>query len=63
VSGVRHEVDGQRRDILRSDDAPDRKGGTQLITAPFEVVAEKPGGQGCIDESGGDEVDPHRCEL
>src|SRR6185312_5604066 len=61
--GVRHEVEGQRGDILRSDDAPDRERRAQLVAALVEVVAEEPGGQGGVDESGGDEVDPDRCEF
>jgi hypothetical protein len=37
--GVRHEVDGERGDVLRPDDAPDRQGRSKLLeTRTAEAV-------------------------
>src|SRR5690349_14089169 len=61
--GVLHEVDGQGGDVGRPDDATDRQRRAEILAAPVEVVAEQPGRQGCVDESGGDHVDPDRGEF
>ena len=39
--GVRHQVDGQRRHVLRPDHAPDRQRRAQLVAAGVEPVAEQ----------------------
>ena len=41
--GVRHEVDGQRGDVGRADDAADRQRGTELLAALVDPVAEQGG--------------------
>ena len=40
--GVDHELNGEGRDVGRSDDAPDRQGGAQLVASALErcVVCE-----------------------
>jgi hypothetical protein len=50
-------VYGERRNVGRSDDAPDGKRGAELIAAVFELIAEERCRQRCVDEAGGDEVD------
>src|SRR5438128_3846065 len=62
-SRVGHDVNGERGDVGRSDDAPDGKSGTELVAAVFEFIAEERCRQRCIDEAGGDEVDSDGCEL
>ena len=61
--GVDHDMDGERGDVGRSDDAPDGKRGAQLIAAVFELIAEQRCRQRRVDEAGGDEVDTDGCEL
>ena len=61
--GVGHDVNGERGDVGRSDDPPDRERGTQLVAPRLESVAEQRGRQRGVDEAGGDEVDPNRREL
>jgi hypothetical protein len=58
--GVGHQVDGQRGDVGRPDDPPDRQGGPELFAPLVEVVTEQLGGQWRVDEPGRDEVDPSR---
>ena len=60
---VGHDVYGERGDVGRSDDAPDRKRGAKLIAAVFEFIAEERCRQRCVDEAGGDEVDADGREL
>ena len=62
-SGVAHDVDGQRRDVGRSDHPPDRERGAQLAAPLFQPIAEQRGRQGRVDEAGGDHVDAHRRDL
>ena len=38
---VGHDVHGERSDVGRLDDAADRKRGTKLIAAAFELIAEE----------------------
>jgi hypothetical protein len=45
-------------DVGGTDDAPDGKGGAELIAAPFQVSAEQRRGQRRVDEPGRDEVCP-----
>jgi len=60
---VDHNVDGERGDIGWSDHAPDGKGRSELIAAVLELIAEERCRQRCVDEAGGDEVDPDGSEL
>ena len=60
---LRHEVDGERGDVRRADDAPDRERRAELLAARVELVAEERGRQRRVDEPGGDEVDPDRRDL
>ena len=43
--GVRHDVHGQRSDVLGADDAPDRELLAKLLTARFELIAQQRCGQ------------------
>ena len=61
--GVGHQVHGERGDVVRPDDAPDRQRRAQLLAARLEPVAEQRRRQRRVDEPGGDEVDPDRREL
>jgi hypothetical protein len=56
-------VDGERRDVGGTDDTADRERCSQLIAALLEAVSEQRCRQRRIDESCGDEIDPHRREL
>jgi hypothetical protein len=38
---IRHQVHGERGDVGRSDDAPDRQGAAELLAAGVELVAEQ----------------------
>src|SRR5579863_9246358 len=38
---VGHDVDGERGDVGRFDDTPDRKRGAKLIAAVFEFIAQE----------------------
>ncbi len=60
---VGHDVNGERGDVVRSDDAPDGKRGAKLIATLFEFIAEQRCRQRCVDEAGGDDVDPHGRDL
>ena len=61
--GVGHEVHGERGDVGRPDDAPDRQRGAELVAARVELVAEQRRRQRGVDEAGGDQVDADRREL
>src|SRR6476619_6390541 len=62
---VEHEVNGESGDISRSDDAPDRQGGAQLLAPGLDgaLVGEIRRRQRGVDEAGLDQVDAHRCQL
>ena len=60
---VRHQVDGERRDILRAHDAADGVGGSELLAPGVEIVAEQGRRQRRVDESRGDQVDADGGEL
>lgn len=62
-SGVGHEVHGERGHVGGPDHAPDGERGPELSPAGVELIAEQRGRQRRVDEPGGDEVDPDRCEL
>ena len=49
--GVAHQVHGERGDVLRPDDAPDRQRGAQLLAARVELVAEQRRRQRRVDEA------------
>src|SRR5579862_1286619 len=54
--GVRHEVDGQRGDVGRADDAADRQRGAELRSALVDLVAEQRGRHGRVDKACRDQV-------
>jgi hypothetical protein len=56
-------VYGECGDVGRSDDAPGRQRGAQLVAALFELVAKEGRRQGYVDEAGGDQVDSNRSDL
>ena len=60
---VGHEVNGERRDIGRSDHATDGECRAETIASRVEVIAEERSRQRCVDETGGDEVDADGSEL
>ena len=60
---IRHEVDGQCGDVGRADDTADRQCGTKLFAARVQIVAEERRRQGCVDESGRDQVHADRCDF
>src|SRR6266545_2022035 len=60
---VGHEVDGQRGDVGRTDDASDRQRRTKLLAARVQLVAEEGRRQRCVDESGRDQIDADGREL
>src|SRR5262252_3218715 len=61
--GVGHDVYGKCRDILRSHDPAYGECGAKLLAPIFKLIAEQLSRQRCVDESGGDEVDPDGREL
>src|SRR5262249_8684540 len=61
--GVRHEVERQHGYVSRADDAADRQRRTELLAALVQLTAEDRRRQGCVDETGRDEVHADRREL
>src|SRR5215472_6797134 len=53
---VAHDVNGQRGDVSRSDDAPDGQRRAELVAPLVEVVAEEGCREGSVNESCGDQV-------
>src|SRR5262245_47902372 len=53
---VGHEVNGERGDVGRADDTPDRQRRTKLLAACVEPVGEDRRRERCVDEAGGDRV-------
>ena len=49
--GVGHEVDGERGDVGRPDDAPDRERRAELLAPGVEPVAEQRRRQRGVDEA------------
>jgi hypothetical protein len=60
---VRHEVDGQRGDVGRGDEAPDRKRHSQLLAARRVVTAEVRRRERRVDEADRDQVHAYRREF
>src|SRR5271157_871039 len=60
---VAHDVDGQRRDVSRPDDAPNGQRRTELVTPSVEVVAEDRCRKGRVDEACGNQVNADWREL
>ncbi len=60
---VRHEVDGERGDVGRADDAPDRQRLAELLATRVQLVAEQRCRQRRVNEAGRYKVDADGCEL
>src|SRR6266516_7618651 len=60
---VAHDVNGQRGDVSRPDDAPVGQRRAELVASLVEVVAEEGCREGSVDESCGDQIDADRREL
>jgi hypothetical protein len=60
---VGHEVESQCGDVGRSDDTADGQRASRLLAAYVQLIAEECRRQGCVDESGGDDVDADRRKL
>src|SRR5450755_1164804 len=60
---VGHHMRGERCNVGRADDAPDGERGAQLTAALIELVAKDRCRQGCVDESGGDQIDSDGREF
>ena len=63
--GVRHQVNGESRDVDRPHDAADRQGGAQLLAPGLDrcVLREVRRRQRGVDEGGLDEVDARWRQL
>jgi hypothetical protein len=60
---VRHQVNGERRDVSGADHSPDRQRLAELLATSVELVAEKRCRERRVDEAGGDQVDANGSEL
>lgn len=53
---VTHDMNGERCDVGRLDDTPDRQNSPQLFTPLFKIVAQQRRRELRIDEAGRDQV-------
>jgi hypothetical protein len=60
---VRHEMDGERRDVVRTDHAPDRQRRAELLAPRVQLIAEQRRRQRRVDEAGRDKVDADGRKL
>src|SRR3954468_9288785 len=61
--GVRHEVDGERGDVVGSDDATDGQRRAKFVPALVELTAEQRRRQRRVYEAGRDQVDADGRDL
>src|SRR5262245_15554914 len=60
---VRHEVHGERGDVRRANDTPDRQRRPKLLSARGQLIAQQRCRKRRVHEPGCDEVDADGCEF